>query len=88
VRFLFWKCGQGVGFIAVEDNWRRLFWITGMITFIWDSIILAIMPDSPVKAKFLTEHQKDIRVERLREDQIRIEKKTFKMEQMIETFLD
>lgn len=46
------------------------------------------MPDSPVKAKFLTERQKAIHVERLRKDQIGIENKTFKKEQMIEALLD
>jgi ACS family allantoate permease-like MFS transporter len=45
------------------------------------------MPDSPVKAKLLTEHEKVIHVERLREDQIGIENKTFKKQKMIEAFL-
>jgi hypothetical protein len=44
------------------------FWITGMITFVWSLVILAIMPDSPVMAKLLTEHEKVIHVKRLRED--------------------
>ncbi|RDW69240.1 MFS general substrate transporter-55 [Coleophoma cylindrospora] len=80
--------GYGVGFITSTNKWRWFFWITGMITFVWGIIVGLFLPDSPVKAKFLTEREKAIHVEKLRADQTGMENKKFKKEQMIEAFLD
>lgn len=79
---------SSVGFITSADRWRWFFWITGMITFVWGIIVGVFLPDSPVKASFLTEREKAIHVEKLRADQTGIENKKFKKEQMIEAFLD
>lgn len=46
------------------------------------------LPDNLKRAKFVTEREKAITVERLRADQTGIENKTFKKEQMIEAFTD
>jgi hypothetical protein len=46
------------------------------------------LPDNPVQAKFITERQKAISIDRVRSDQTGIQTKAFKKEQMIETFLD
>ncbi|KAE8444474.1 hypothetical protein EG329_000458 [Mollisiaceae sp. DMI_Dod_QoI] len=80
--------GYGIGFIASADKWRYFFWITGAMTCVWAFIVLIFLPDNPVKAKFITERQKAISIDRVRADQTGIENKTFKKEQMIETFLD
>ncbi len=80
--------GYGIGFIASADKWRYFFWITGAMTCVWADIVLIFLPDNPVKAKFITERQKAISIDRVRADQTGIENKTFKKEQMIETFLD
>lgn len=80
--------GYGIGFISGADKWRYFFWITGAMTCVWSIIVLIFLPDNPVKAKFINEGQKAISIDRVRADQTGIENKTFKREQMIETFLD
>jgi hypothetical protein len=51
-------------------------------------IVGLFLPDNPVKAKFISERQKAIVIDRLRADQTGVENKKFKKEQMIEAFLD
>ena len=79
--------GYGIGFIK-EDTWRYFFWITGAITFVWAIIVGIFLPDNPVKAKFISEREKAISIDRMRADQTGIENKTFKRKQMIEAFSD
>jgi ACS family allantoate permease-like MFS transporter len=80
--------GYAIGFIDSSEKWRYFFWITGAITCGWAIIVGIFLPDNPVKAKFVTERQKAIAIDRVRADQTGVENKTFKKEQMIETFLD
>jgi ACS family allantoate permease-like MFS transporter len=80
--------GWGIGFLSGEHQWRAMFWITGGITIVWALVIGLLLPDNPVQAKFVTERQKAIVVDKLRADQTGVENKTFKKEQMIEAFLD
>lgn len=80
--------GYGIGFIGSTEKWRWFFWITGMITVVWAVVVGIFLPDNPVKAKFITERQKAIAIDRVRADQTGIENKTFKRSQMIETFKD
>jgi ACS family allantoate permease-like MFS transporter len=77
-----------IGFIKGPDVWRTFFWITGGITVVFAFIVGALIPDNPISAKFITERQKAIAVDRIRADQGGIENKTFKQEQMIECFTD
>lgn len=58
------------------------------MTIVWAFIMGRYLPDSPVKAKFVTERQKAIVIERLRMDSTGVENKKFKKEQVIEAFLD
>ncbi|KAF2710172.1 putative allantoate permease [Pleomassaria siparia CBS 279.74] len=80
--------GWGIGFLAGEHQWRAMFWITGGMTIAWACIVGLFLPDNPVKAKFITERQKAIVIDKLRADQTGVENKNFKKEQMIEAFLD
>ena len=80
--------GYGIGFISSGDKWRYFFWITGAMTVVWAIIVGVFLPDNPVKAKFISERQKAIAIDRVRADQTGIENKTFKKEQMIEAFMD
>lgn len=79
--------GYGIGFIG-GDPWGWFFIITGAITVVWACVVGLFLPDSPVSAKFISEREKAIAIERLRSNQTGIENKTFKREQMIETFKD
>jgi hypothetical protein len=54
----------------------------------WAIIVGIFLPDNPIAAKFISEREKAIAVDRVRNDQTGIENKTFKKEQMIEAFLD
>ncbi|KND86994.1 putative transporter [Tolypocladium ophioglossoides CBS 100239] len=80
--------GWGIGFLAGEHQWRSMFWITGAMTIVWACVIGIFLPDNTVKAKFVTERQKAIVIDRLRGDQTGVENKNFKKEQLIEAFLD
>jgi hypothetical protein len=46
------------------------------------------MPDSPVEAKFLNEHDKLLAVERLRANQMGVVSTNWKWDQAIESLLD
>ena len=65
-----------------------MFWITGVMTIVWACVVGIFLPDNPVKAKFVTERQKAIAIDRLRSDQTGIENKKFKKDQMWEAFTD
>ncbi|KAI9742371.1 MAG: hypothetical protein M1818_003904 [Claussenomyces sp. TS43310] len=80
--------GIRIGFIGASDKWRWMFWITGIMTIVYALVIGIFLPDNPVKAKFVSEREKAIAVDRVRADQTGVENKTFKKEQMIEAFLD
>lgn len=53
--------GYGIGKI---DNqlaaWRWLFIIFGLITFAWSIILAIFLPDSALKARWLTPHEREI----------------------------
>lgn len=80
--------GYAIGFIDGDEKWRWFFWITGIMTLVWAVVVGTFLPDSPVKAKFITEREKAIAIDRVRADQTGIENKTFKKEQMLEAFKD
>jgi MFS transporter, ACS family, allantoate permease len=80
--------GWGIGFLEREHQWRSMFWITGAMTIVWACVIGLFLPDSPVTAKFVSEREKAIVIDRLREDRIGVENKTFKREQLVEVFTD
>lgn len=68
--------------------WRSFFWITGGITIAWAVVVGIFLPDSPTRAKFITEREKAIAIERMRADQTGIENKKFKWEQVWDTLRD
>jgi MFS family permease len=81
--------GYGIGHIhGALASWRFEFLIIGALCCIWGIVIVIFMPDSPVTAKFLSNHEKRIAVERLKGNQTGVENKHFKMYQLKEAFLD
>lgn len=58
------------------------------MTVCWSAVIAVFLPDNPIKAKFVTEREKAIVVDRIRADQTGVENKTFKWDQMREAFTD
>lgn len=68
--------------------WRYQFMIIGSITSVWGVALWFLLPDSPLTAYFLTKEQKVVAVERMRWEQIGLENKTVKMEQIKEALTD
>ncbi len=82
---ILYAIGQVVGPLA---PWRYQFIVIGSITSLWAVVLFFILPDNPIHAYFLTQRQRVVAVERLRADQVGIENKTVKREQIIETLTD
>ncbi len=68
--------------------WQYQFAVIGSVTSIWGILLWFILPDNPVKSYFLSDRLKIVAVERLRFEQVGIENKTIKWDQVRETFLD
>jgi predicted MFS family arabinose efflux permease len=68
--------GYAIGNIKGSlPSWKFEFLIIGALCCIWGIIIYVFLPDSPVTAKGLTQREKQIAVERMREDQTGVENK-------------
>ena len=81
--------GYGIGHIRGSlPSWKYEFLIIGALCCIWGVVLFFFLPNSPVNARFFTNHERRVAVERLRENQTGVENKTFKMYQVKEAFLD
>ena len=60
----------------------------GSLTLIWSICIFLFLPDSIMKAKCWSEEDKVLLVERLRENELGVQNRQFKMEQAKEAALD
>ncbi|ORY61029.1 major facilitator superfamily domain-containing protein [Pseudomassariella vexata] len=69
-------------------SWKYEFIIIGTLCCIRGIMIFFMLPSSPVTTKHLTADQKELVVERLRENQTGIENKTLKPYQVREAFAD
>jgi MFS transporter, ACS family, allantoate permease len=68
--------------------WRIFFLITGGLTLLVAVAFWIWFPDNPTNARFLTDEEKIIAVERIRSNNAGIENKTWKRSQFIEAVLD
>ncbi|KAI9843365.1 MAG: hypothetical protein M1838_002654 [Thelocarpon superellum] len=101
-RFSFWYCGLGLaqvlggvcsyGFQMVEHptfaGWRIMFLAVGLLTVCIGLATLLILPDSPMKASFLSESHKVALLRHVSINQTGIENKQFKPAQLLELVLD
>ncbi|KAF2846928.1 MFS general substrate transporter [Plenodomus tracheiphilus IPT5] len=80
----------GLGHIHSESMYKYqiIFLFCGLLTVIYAFVVLFFMPDSPMKAKYLTERERIIAVERLRANQMGIQSGDWKWEQVWETLID
>ncbi|KAK1068653.1 hypothetical protein LTR74_005524 [Friedmanniomyces endolithicus] len=81
--------GFGIGHIkGALPSWKFEFLIIGVLCCIWGVVMFIFLPDSPITAKGLTQREKRIAVERLRDNQTGVENKHFKWYQAIDAVTD
>ena len=81
--------GYGIGNIKGSlPSWKYEFLIIGALCSLWGIVMFIMLPDSPVTAKLLTNRQRRMAIERLRENQTGVENKHMKGYQIREAFLD
>lgn len=80
----------GLGHISSDNMYKYqiIFLFCGLLTVAYAFVVLFLMPDSPMKAKYLTERERFIAVERLRANQMGIQSGEWKWEQVWETLID
>ncbi|KAK2032984.1 MFS general substrate transporter [Colletotrichum zoysiae] len=81
-------CGWAIGFLPRDYAWRSFFWITGGLSVLYGVVVGIFLPDNPVKAKFITERERFVAIERMRANQTGIENKCFSRAQLREVFTD
>lgn len=69
-------------------SWQVMFLVFGMLTMGVGILVIWVVPDNPMKSKFLTNDEKVWAIERLRENKTGIENKHFKAYQAWECFKD
>ncbi|OHW92198.1 allantoate permease [Colletotrichum incanum] len=80
----------GLGHIESDKlyKYQIIFLFCGLLTVTYSFIVLVLMPDSPMSAKYLTEREKIIAVERLRANQMGIQSGVWRWDHVWETFMD
>jgi ACS family allantoate permease-like MFS transporter len=73
--------------VAVE-SWQLLFLVIGLFTAFIGAIFLFVMPDNQMNARFLTEKEKVLAIERIRVNQQGVGNKHFKLYQFKEALTD
>ncbi|EIN09349.1 MFS general substrate transporter [Punctularia strigosozonata HHB-11173 SS5] len=68
--------------------YQVIFLFIGLLTIAISPIVLFVLPDSPTKARFLYKEEKIIAIERLRANNMGVETKVWKWEQVWELLLD
>ncbi|KAF7192467.1 putative transporter, partial [Pseudocercospora fuligena] len=79
----------GIGHIGGSlASWRYIFLIWGAITTFWGILVLLVLPDSPLKARFLSAPERQLVLARVKENNTGLENKQWKLEQFIEALTD
>jgi hypothetical protein len=80
----------GLGHIRSEALYRYqiIFMFCGFLTVIYSVVVLVLMPDSPMEAKYLTHRQKVIATERLRANQQGVISRKWKWDHVLDTATD
>ncbi|KAI1420172.1 major facilitator superfamily domain-containing protein [Xylaria sp. FL1777] len=80
----------GLGHIISRNIYRYqvIFIFCGVSTFLYGITFLILMPDSPMEAKYLSEREQLIAVERLRANQMGIVSRKWRWDHALETLLD
>lgn len=101
-RFTFWYMGLGVAQIlggiisfafqhvhhASLDGWRIMFLVLGLITAVVGTLTFFFIPDTPIKAKWLSESEKVALLEHVGENQTGVWSTTLSSKQIWESVFD
>ncbi|OTA59274.1 major facilitator superfamily transporter allantoate [Hypoxylon sp. EC38] len=82
--------GYGIAHITnpTVPNWAWFFLIFGAITILYGSFLFYYLPDSPLNARWLSEHDRALAIERVRENRTGVENHVWKWSQFKECMLD
>ncbi|OTA55815.1 MFS general substrate transporter [Hypoxylon sp. EC38] len=79
----------GLGHISSQlHSYQIIFMFFGVITVAFSFVMLTFMPDSPIEAKFLSDEDKLIAVERLRMNQMGVISREWRNDHLKEALLD
>ncbi|KAL3492044.1 major facilitator superfamily domain-containing protein [Aspergillus germanicus] len=80
----------GLGHIKSDTlySYQTIFMLCGLLTVVYSIIVLIFMPDSPMEAKFLSEREKVIAVERLRANQMGVVSRDWRWDHVWEAAFD
>ncbi|KAI0441943.1 MFS general substrate transporter [Xylaria telfairii] len=80
----------GLGHIMTDRIYRYqvIFIFCGTLTVLFGIIFLALMPDSPMEATYMSEREQLIAVERLRANQMGVASRKWRWDHALETLLD
>ncbi|KAH8588224.1 allantoate permease-like protein [Bisporella sp. PMI_857] len=80
----------GLGHISSGSlhSYQIIFLFCGLVTVVFSVVVFIYLPDSPMDAKFLNDHDKVVAVERLRDNQMGIVSTQWKWEHVFECLLD
>lgn len=80
----------GLGHINSErlHSYQIIFLFCGLLTVVVAVFVFIFMPDSPMEAKFLNDHDRLVAIERLRMNQMGVASRVWKWDHVFEAFMD
>ncbi|KAJ3459798.1 hypothetical protein MRS44_015871 [Fusarium solani] len=70
------------------SQWRLLFLVLGGFTVLWSALLWVFLPDSPVKCWQLSDREKWVAIQRVRDNNTGVQDTTFKWYQVRELIMD
>jgi len=102
-RFSFWYLGLGLGQIigglvsygfqhmgpdAQLAGWRTMFLTLGVITVLVGACVIIFLPDTPMKAKWLSDNEKVALLKHVSVNKTGVENRKFRGKEVVEALLD
>ncbi|KKA29895.1 hypothetical protein TD95_001495 [Thielaviopsis punctulata] len=80
--------GYGVGHITTIRPWKAIFLVFGACTVTFSLVVWAVLPDSPLNARFLSKEDRAKAILRVQDNMTTIKADKWKKEQVIEALCD
>lgn len=102
-RFSFWYLGLGLGQIigglvsygfqhmgpnAQLAGWRTMFVVLGLITVLVGASVIVFLPDTPMKAKWLSDDEKVALLKHVSVNKTGVENRKFRLKEVFEALMD